>query len=592
MSQHQNDDNYWARSAGRWGRRRFLQAGGATAVGATALAVVGCGDDNGGKSGGSSTSGAGGGGTAAALPDHPFYKGLPGAKRGGKYVFALSEDVIGADPQSHEEPSSLISAMPAYNHLFFPWVEGPPTQIELKGELVETWEQPSNTELILHLRKGVTFQNVAPLNGRPFTSKDVLYNMQRMRDTSRPENRLRGMYDVIETTEAQDDYTVKMKLSQPFAPLFANLSFTWAAMVAREVVEAGNIEKTPIGTGAFILDRWDRGTTLHWKRNPNYWKAGLPLFDEVEGQIILDRAVRDAKLLGKEVDAGSVQVLGSSKATIEKQMGDIRDKIDGVKFIETPGAVTSMLKIYGNLAVKPFDDLRVRQALTFAMPYDQMIQTYFGGRAMRTGPSSSANVPWAMRTEDLPATDVTKAKQLLGAAGFPDGFKTEAWVSPAGSYGGAILGPIIAGILKPTLGIQMELKQLQDAEWLAQVYRGKGAYPMTAQVDWSFDDPDRTLREYYSSKGSAQHQNLNDSKLDAMLEKQRTELDTKARQVLIQDIQKYIIDNAYMTPLLTQGGITAVPPWTHYPDIRTGNSNAYRVRDITFMSGGPRGPAA
>jgi ABC-type transport system substrate-binding protein len=592
MSERENHENYWGRWGEQWRRRRFLQLGGATAVGATAFAIVGCGDDNGGKTGATSTSGAAGGGAATALPDHPFYKGLAGGKRGGKYVFALSEDVIGADPHSHEEPSSQIAPQPAYNGLFFPWVEGPPTQIEMKGELVEKWEQPTNTELILHLRKGVTFQNVAPLKGRPFTSADVLYNMQRMRDTTRPENRLRGMYDVIESTEAQDDYTVKMKLSQPFAPLFANLSFTWAAMVAREVVEAGNIEKTPIGTGPFILDKWERGVSLNWKRNPNYWKPGLPFFDEVEGQIILDRAVRDAKLLAKEVDAGSVQVLGSSKATIEKQMADVRDKIDGVRFIETPGAATSMLKIYGNLAVKPFDDLRVRQALSYAMPYDQMIQSYVAGRGMRTGPSSSANVPWAMRLEDMPATDLVKAKQLLSAAGFPDGFKTEAWLSPAGSYGGAILGPIVAGILKQAVGIQMELKQLQDAEWLAQVYRGKGAYPMTAQVDWSFDDPDRTLREYYSSKGSAQHQNINDPKLDAMLEKQRTELDTKSRQLLIQDIQKYIIDNGYMTPLFTMGGITAIPPWTHYPDIRTGNSNAYRVRDITYMTGGPRGPAA
>ncbi|MCL4242632.1 MAG: ABC transporter substrate-binding protein [Dehalococcoidia bacterium] len=593
------DDNYWERWHRRTARRRgFLQLSGMTAVGAAALAAVGCGDDDANEdvtpttAGGGATTTSGPGDTASPLPDHPFYKGLAGGKRGGKYVFALSEDVIGADPHSHEEPSSLIAGMPSYNHLFFPWVEGPPTQVEVLGELVEEWEQPSDTELILHLRKGVTFQDVAPLNGRPFTSKDVEYNMQRMRDTTRPENRLRGMFDVIESTEAQDDYTVRMKLSQPFAPLFSNLAFTWAAMVAREVVEAGNIEKTPIGTGPFILDKWDRGIALYWKRNPNYWKPGLPLFDEVEGQIIRDRAVRDAKLLAKEHDVGSVQVLGSSKETIEKQMAEVRDKISGVTFVETPGAVTSMLKTYTNLAVKPFDDPRVRQAITFAMPYDQMIQTYFGGRAMRTGPSSSANIPWAMRSEDLPPTDIAKAKQLLQAAGYADGFKTEAWVSPAGSYGGAILGPIVAGLLKKALGIEIELKQLQDAEWLAEVYRGKGAYPMTAQVDWSFDDPDRTLREYYSSKGSAQHQNINDAELDAMLEKQRAELDTKARQVLIQDIQKHIIDNGYMTPLLTQGSIGVRPPWTHIPDIRTGNSNAYRVRDIGYLDGGPRGPSA
>lgn len=584
---------YWSRWwNSRTSRRRLIGGGVSFGLGAAALGIVGCGDDDddggdtGGNGGGgaaaSPTTGSGGSTAASSLPDHPLFKGLPGGKKGGKFVWAQADDPVGGDPHSHEEPGTQALTSPVHNCLFFPWEDTPGEQT-IVGELVEKWEQPSDTEVVLTLRKGVKWQDVGPVNGRDFVAKDVEYNLKRMVET-RPENRLRGMFEPISGIELPDDHTVKLKLAHPFAPLFINLGFTWAQMVAREVVEAGTIERTPIGTGPFLLDKWERGVRATYKRNPNYWKPGLPFFDELEMQILADRAVREAKYLAGEHDLGAVNVLGSKAEVISSQMSDIKGKVPS-RFIEGKAAFSSKLHLYFNVATKPFDDERVRKAFAMAFNYDQMIAAFAAGRGLRTGEMSSGNAFWAAREADMPKFDVAQAKALLEQAG-QSGLKTENWVSP--QYSGTTLAPIMQGLLKQALGIDVAPKTLENAQWISDVYRAQKPYPLSSHGDWSFDDPDRTLREYYHSKGSAQHQNLNDATLDKMLDDQRRELDKTKRQELVRDIQKYMMDKAYTVPLFSIGFITAVPEYLNYPDIRGGNNNTYRIRDIISATGGPR----
>lgn len=597
--QHGYWDSWWKRRASR---RRFLGAAGTGAAGLATISLVGCGDDDDDDDGGdtaSPTSGGGGasptaaasaspgggGGAASALPDHPFYRGLPGGRTGGKYTFSQADDPVGADPHSHEEPGTQSLVQPIYNGLFMPW-EAEPAQQEIIGELVDSWEQVSDTEFTMKLREGVMFQDVEPVSGREFTADDVVYNMTRWKDTSRPENRLRGMYDPVDKYEAVDNYTVKLTLSQPFAPLLINLGFTWASIVPREIIENGEVERKPIGTGPFILDSWERGVSAKWSRNPNYWKTGLPYFDEMEMQVLADRAVREAKFLAKELDNGAVNILGSKEETIQADMQNMRDKVGVEEFYEIPGSFLSTLKFYANAAHPPFDDVRIRQAFSHAFPYEDMIANFAAGRGLRTGPMSSANFKWALPEDRMPAFDPAKSKELLTAAGI-DTLESEMWVSP--QYSGTTLAPIVAGILKQTIGAEIGIKQLENAQWIADVYRAQADYPLNTQADWSFDDPDRTLREYFHTDGSAAHYNANDPELDKMLDDQRKELDEEARIALVQDIQQYILDNAYVIMFFTIGSVLPVAPWMNTMDMRGGNVNSYRIRDIiSAKEGGPR----
>ena len=571
-----------------------MTTGATFGVGAAAMGLVGCGDDDDddGTPGTTTTAAASAtspsGTTAAspssggALPDHPLYKGVAGGKTGGKYVWAQSDDPVGGDPQSHEEPGTQALAGPVHNCLFFPW-EDTPNEQKIMGELVDSWEQPSDTELVLHLRKGVMWQDIDPVNGREFVASDVEFNLKRMVET-RPENRLRGMFEPISAIETPDDYTVRLKLSQPFAPLLINLGFTWAQMVAKELVDKGEIERKLIGTGPYLLDSWERGTKVTYKRNPNYWKPGLPFFDELQMDIVADRAVREARYLSGDLDIGAVNVLGSKADVITTQMNDIRGKVPS-QFIETDASFNGKLHVYFNVKVKPFDDPRVRQAISMAFNYDQLISAFVAGRGKRTGEVGAGNTFWAAREADMPKFDLVKAKALLAEAG-QEGLKTENWVSI--QYAGTTFAPIVQGLMKQALEIDIAPKTLENAQWLSEVYRAQKDYPLSSHADWSFDDPDRTLREYYHSKGTAQHQNLNDPELDAMLDKQRQELDRTARQELVRDIQKYMMDQAYTVPLIAYGSITAIPDHIKWADIRGGNINYYRTRDLISATGGPR----
>lgn len=564
----------------------MLGAGATLGLGAASLGLVGCGDDDSDDGdGGEATAGSGSGsgsGSTVTVKDHPLYKGLTGGKTGGKFVWAQSDDPVGGDPHSHEEPGTQALTSPVHNCLFFPWEETPGEQI-IEGELVESWEQPSDEELILHLRKGVKWQDVNPVNGREFVASDVEFNLKRMVD-NRPENRVRGMFEPISSIEMPDDYTVRLKMAKPFAPLLINLAFTWAQMVSREVVDKGDIERTPIGTGPYLLDKWERGTRATFKRNPNYWKPGLPFFDELEMEVLADRAVREAKFLAGEHDLGGVNVLGAKPDIIDNQMREINARVPS-NFIEVQGAFNSKLHLYFNLSQPPFNDERVRQAFAKSFNYDQLISAFAAGRGLRTGEVSSGNAFWAARESDMPKFDLAGAKALLEQAG-QSNLKTENWVSI--QYSGTTLAPIVQGLLKQTLGIDVAPKTLENAQWIAEVYRAQKPYPLSSHADWSFDDPDRTLREYFHSKGTAQHQNLNDPELDRMLDKQRETMDRDERKTLVQDIQKYLMDKAYTVPLFTIGGITAVPKYIHYADLRGGNINSYRTRDIIFADGGPR----
>lgn len=580
-----SDTNYWESWAlRRASRRKALVGVGVGAFGITALASVGCGGDkNVAKEGGGGGSPQGGGGspTPLTLPDHPLYKGLPGGKRGGRYVFAQSDAPVGADPHSYEVPGTHSMVQPVYNGLFMQWPEDP-TRPTVMGELVEKWEQPSDTEVVLHLRKGVRFQDIDPVNGREFVADDVAFNIKRMQE-KRPENRLRGMFTSVSAVEPIDKHTVRLKLGEPFAPLLTNLANTWASMVSKELVEKGDIDRKAIGTGGFVLGRWERGVSVEWKRNPNYWKAGLPFFDSMEMQVISDRALREAKYLAKEIDNGAINIVGTNEETIKKQKDEITQKVGGT-FRELNSSFVAIIHVYFNIPQKPFDDLRVRKAFQHAIAYDQVIKL-FAGRAIRTGPISSGNPPWGLQEADLPKFDPAQAKQLLAAAGFADGLNTETWVST--EYSGTAFAPLVAGLLKP-LGINVGIKTLENAQWISEVYRGQGKYPMTSHADATFDDPDRILYEYFHSQGAANHTNLKDPKMDELAVKQRRELDTKVRQDLVRQAQLYILEQAYDVPIVSPGSIAAIPPWMASLDIRTGISDAYRIRDLQHINGGPR----
>ncbi len=218
-------------------------------------------------------------------------------------------------------------------------------------------------------------------------------------------------------------------------------------------------------------------------------------------------------------------------------------------------------------------DKRLRQALYYLMPYD-IILGALGVDCCRSGPLPLHQKPWALAESELPAygldlpTQIGEAVKMLDAAGYPAGTEIPLDFSISNFYGGKELGEALVGIfgaLKDQTGgavnINATLKVLDLADWFSTVYYGGGQYMGATHGDWNFDDPDNTFYRYFHSKGVANNTHFSSPELDALLEKQRGELNTEARIEQIKDVQKLLLEEVPVAYLLGPNTVTAKQPW-------------------------------
>ena len=182
----------------------------------------------------------------------------------------------------------------------------PPGTFAIEPDLAERWEEPDDTTVVFHLRRGVRWQNKPPVNGRELTAEDVKFTFDRF--LSEKGNPLRFVLDPVDRVEAVDRYTVRFKLKEPFVWLvhmLANPAGTW--IIPREAVEKfGDLKKpeAAIGTGPFTLERYDPNVKATFRRNPTYYQAGLPMVDGVDWLVMEDDAVGLAAYRTGQLDCG------------------------------------------------------------------------------------------------------------------------------------------------------------------------------------------------------------------------------------------------------------------------------------------------
>src|SRR5215510_3884112 len=158
-----------------------------------------------------------------------------------------------------------------------------PGTFQLEGDLAESWAQPSDTTYVFKLRRGVRWHPKPPVNGRELTADDVKFTFDRFigPTTANPN---RATLEEIDKVDALDRYTVRFTLKAPFAWFFDAVAGTTAPIVAREAVEQHGDLKRPetcIGTGPWMLERYERNARMTWVRHPDYFLPGLPYADGV-----------------------------------------------------------------------------------------------------------------------------------------------------------------------------------------------------------------------------------------------------------------------------------------------------------------------
>ncbi|MFN8524474.1 MAG: ABC transporter substrate-binding protein [Chloroflexota bacterium] len=414
----------------------------------------------------------------------------------------------------------------------------------MEGDLAETWKvSDDGLTYTFNLRTDAGWHNKPPLNGRPVTAQDVTWSFERFMKVSPQKSTLEQVADVT----APNDKTVVFKLKAPFAPFEASIGGPIFWIMPREVVEQdGDAQKRVIGSGPFVFDKLDRGVSLSGKRNPAYYRKGEPRVDEFVALIIPDTATQMAGLRGKELDYLMVP---------QQELDALKKSNPEIQYVEWEYNYIPF--IYWKLDKPPFNDPRVRQAVSMSLDRDEMIKVVYNGR----GNWNNA-IPWALsewwldpRGAEMGPNarffkfDPAESRKLLAAAGFPDGLKVEMISTPGYSQIFVQQVELIQQQLKKG-GIDAQIKMQEYAAYIATTFRGQfeGGNVLVAGLETPFTEPHDFLFNMYHPKGTRNHAGVNDPRLSEMIERQAATLDRADRKKQIFEIQRYLAEQMYYPP--------------------------------------------
>ena len=427
-----------------------------------------------------------------------------------------------------------------------------PGTFAVEPDLAERWEEPDDTTVIFYLRKGVRWQNRPPVNGRELTAEDVKFTYDRF--LTEKGNPLRYLLDSVDRVEVADRYTVRFRLKEPFVWLvtvLANPSGTW--IVPREAVEKyGDLRKpeAAIGTGPFVLERYEPNVKTTYRRNPDYFRSPLPWVDGVEWYVLDDESTGLARYSTNQIDAGPAAqwtVRQQDLDTLKKRRPDLlyRDFLSNVT-----------IGIYMRTDKPPFNDVRVRRAISHAVDRQAIIDAiYLRGEPT---PAIARGVPdWSPRIAELgPGAkyyryDPREARRLLAEAGFPNGLKTQ--LNVTGGYSNDLVDAfqLVQRQLKES-GIDAALNLQEYGAYISTTFLGKyeGLAMGPFSITW---EPHSNLYGMYMPEQARNSSHVSDPKIVAMLREEMRTKDLETRRKLIFDLQRYAAEQQYYVYLYCVG---------------------------------------
>jgi peptide/nickel transport system substrate-binding protein len=466
-------------------------------------------------------------------------------KPGGVLRVAHREDL----PQGfaiHETATNATTwaAMPCYSNLVIfdqqKQLERPETIV---GELAERWSWQDNyRNLVFFLRKNVRWHD-----GQPFTSKDVKFTFDVVREAKDAPGRLRlsprkEWYANVDAIETPDPYTVVFKLKRPQPSLLAMFASGYSPVIPAHVPLAEHRLRC-VGTGPFKFKEWKRGESIELVKNPDYFVKGRPYLDGVRWLIIVERGTRVAALQAGRVD---VPFPGETSRSIEEQL---RAAVPGLVFTPTASNVNENLLI--NVKRPPFDNVNVRRALSMAIDRRAYTKAVHQGAAL-VG-ASLAPKPWGVW--GLPEKDLVKlpgygkadderarAKKLLAQAGYgpSNPLRVEMATRAIAIY--LDFASFVVGELKQ-VGVEATLKQIETAQWHALATRRE--YQIAANLTGlSVDDPDANFYENYACGSSRNYGGYCNEQIMKLIDQQSQEIDAQKRLAIVWDIQKKLEEDA------------------------------------------------
>jgi peptide/nickel transport system substrate-binding protein len=318
----------------------------------------------------------------------------------------------------------------------------------ITGLLAESWDlNDDGTVYTFHLRDGVTFHN-----GKPLTADDVVFSLEHVL-TKEPAHPFATTLAPIESVTAVDDSTVEVTLSR----FSSNLLFflTQGQGVILDEGSIDSIENAPVGTGPFAFVSWTVGDSIVLERNLDYWGEPAPL------DTVTFRYINDPNALNNALLAGDIDIIAGVSAPELLSVFE-----DDPAYIVYTGLTNGEVTLAINGANPPLDDVRVRQAISYAIDRQAVIDLAYFGYGVPIGSHASPLDPYYEDLTGVYAYDPDTARQLLADAGVTD--LTLRLFLPPVSYARRG-GEIVASQLED-VGIGVEINNVEWGVWLEDVF--------------------------------------------------------------------------------------------------------------------------
>lgn len=451
---------------------------------------------------------------------------VPKIKRGGVLKVGVEADFVMLDPAHNEAAIDSTPIDLVYESL----VRWDPETLEPLPLLAKSWEI-SNDGLTytFYLEEGVKWHN-----GDDFVAEDVKYSVERIQDPE--EGSVRASYlSSIESVEVVDDYTVVFNLSEPYAPLLNYLPFTPKIQHQGFVeAEGGTTPRTMMGTGPFMFEEWIPDQVLRLEQNPDYWRLAedgeaLPYLDGIEFYPTADETARLDTFLAGVTDF-MVLVPDKDVDTLEQNPDVVLAGPETLWFSS----------IWMHCQTPPWDDVRVRQAVSWAMDRDEIADVGLFGRV---SPMYGGIMPdWHWAGNQLVVydhRDVEKARELLEEAGYPDGF--EATIAVGEPYPSEVtLAEMTASYLQD-VGIDASVEIMEWGTFISDLIGGN--LPIFSVGLALNGDPDEAYYQPFHSEGGFNVIGYSNSEVDRLLEEARQVSDPAERKDLYRQIEEILLED-------------------------------------------------
>ena len=473
------------------------------------------------------------------------------AQRGGTLIVAFNADPETLDP--HVTTALLASRVLGliHNNLLVRDFDG-----SFKPELAEKWDvSPDGKTYTFTLKKGVKFHS-----GKDFTSADVKYTFERWLSIDKSPTSF--SIKPIDHIDTPDPSTVVFTLKQPYNIFLDQLAGAWAVILNKDSVDKAGTDygvTAADGTGPYKFVSWTRNQKIVLARNDAYnWNSSIfqnpgPAYvDGIEIRIIPEENTRVA-----EFQAGNIHLVQ------DVPLGDV-DRLSntpGVSIVKYDQLQTDYLGF--NISKPPFDDVRVRQAVNYAINRDEIVAgANFGlGTAARTMLTPSTPNYWPGSDQAAPTFDLARANSLLDQAGWTMGsggirekngqqLVLPLWVINPGS---AVLQAQILEQQLGKAGIKVDTKQFEQTAWFAAARSGE---QVGFIVGIFFENPDGILYFYFYSKQQPAPNRFSyaDPQVDQWLEDSRVNPDQAAVTQDYANVQKKVIEDSVTAPLVHELG--------------------------------------